>query len=155
MKNRSYQIRESENYIVYDTGIVWSNRKNKYIKPHKIGNGYIQIDINGKPMYLHRLIATLFIPNPENKPQVNHIDGNPQNNDVSNLEWCTQSENNIHANRTGLRKKKRRKLTDNDVVWVKQLNVTGYPQRLIGIIFGVSHPTIGKILRGETYVNYN
>ena len=60
------------------------------------------IDGKQKNFYVHRLIAEAFIPNPDDKPEVNHIDGNPANNRVENLEWVTRSENASHAYRTGL-----------------------------------------------------
>ena len=65
---------------------------------------FIGLTKDGKSYYFqpHRLVAQAFLPNPENKPQINHIDGNPLNNHVSNLEWCTQSENIKHAFATGL-----------------------------------------------------
>ena len=66
--------------------------------------GYVRIKINGKRYGLHRLIAELFVPNPEHKSEVNHKDGNKLNNRADNLEWATRSENQKHAYRIGLQK---------------------------------------------------
>src|SRR5574343_2110631 len=67
---------------------------------------YISIRVNGRSRHfsVHRLVAMAFIPYPDNKPQVNHIDGNKQNNLASNLEWATQSENMQHCYDSGLKK---------------------------------------------------
>lgn len=77
-------------------------------KPFISKKGYkivtLERDGIGKSFLVHRLVAELFIPNPENKPCVNHKDGNKLNNDVDNLEWCTYSENADHAYKTGLSK---------------------------------------------------
>lgn len=72
----------------------------------KIGYSIVTLSKNGKSYkeYIHRLVAKTFLSNPLNKEYVNHKDGNKQNNCVSNLEWCTPSENNYHAFQTGLKK---------------------------------------------------
>ena len=70
----------------------------------RAGNGtYKRVQLSGprKRFSVHRLVAEAFIKNPRNKPQVNHIDNNPSNNVVTNLEWCTGSENLIHAQKQG------------------------------------------------------
>lgn len=86
------------------------NKPEKILNPAKDSKGYLRVAIwkNGKQhtYKVHRLVADAFIPNPENKPQVNHIDGNKQNNNVENLEWCTNQENQIHSWKSGLRNSK-------------------------------------------------
>jgi len=64
--------------------------------------GYETVQIGGKTKLIHRLVAEAFIPNPENLPEINHIDGNKRNNAVSNLEWVSHLENIRHAWDTGL-----------------------------------------------------
>ena len=92
---------ESEYYISTD-GKIWNNKRGfleEMITFTNFGYRIIHLWKNGvsKNYRVGRLVATIFIPNPNNKPVVNHIDGNKQNDHVSNLEWCTGSENAKHA----------------------------------------------------------
>lgn len=71
-------------------------------------DGYKSVNLwkgkKGRNFLIHRPIALAFIPNPHNKPHINHKDGNPSNNAIDNLEWCTHQENMQHAHDTGLNK---------------------------------------------------
>ena len=101
-----------EEYQISNLGRIKSLKwgKERILTPRKNFKGYMQIHIrvNGKDKVIkvHRLVAEAFIPNPDNKPQVNHIDGNKENNTSLNLEWCTNSENQLHAYKNGLQKYK-------------------------------------------------
>lgn len=82
----------------------FKNTKGHIITDYKHSSGYKRLSIQRKTILLHRLVAITFIPNLENKEQVNHIDGNKLNNKLENLEWVTNKENQIHKINTGLYK---------------------------------------------------
>jgi len=92
-------------YLASFDGRIWSIRRNKWMKLSISGSDrqYLQVCLskNNKTKYfgVHRLIASVWIPNPNNLPQVNHIDENPLNNCVDNLEWCTAQYNNNYGTR--------------------------------------------------------
>lgn len=91
------------NYEISNKGNI-RNSQGKILKTFIQNRGYVCIRLAPKAVHktIHRLVAEHFIPNPNNLPCVNHIDGNKQNNSVENLEWCTVSGNILHARKTGL-----------------------------------------------------
>jgi hypothetical protein len=93
-------------YQISNLGRIKSLKGTQKIKKSTINNRGYRLTLLGykprKSFYIHRLVAQAFIPNPNNYPQVNHIDGNKLNNCVDNLEWCSQLDNIRHAYRNGL-----------------------------------------------------
>lgn len=91
---------DAPEYLVDTRGRVWSTKTGRYLKP-ALRNGYpfvyIRVGDGYKNLYIHRMVATIYIPNPSNLPEVNHIDRDKTNPDVSNLEWVSRHENMEHA----------------------------------------------------------
>ena len=152
-------------YCVNKDGDVVNYRKRKSLSQTRNANGYPCVCINFRndkmiaPIETHRLVALYHIPNPENKQQVNHIDGNPLNNNVANLEWATPQENVEHAYRTGLNwcvneKHKDAKLSVKDVERIRELKDT-YLRKELAKMFGVSASHISEIISGKSRKRIN
>lgn len=150
-------IKDYPNYSITKDGRVFNNKHNRYLKPFK-RTGYWSVSLYeaGKmnSIRIHRLLAQAYIDNPENKPCVNHIDGDKTNNNISNLEWCTYKENTKHSWNTGLQKvseKQRqavrnvkRKLTDIEVVAIRELKGK-VKQPVLAECYGVTQQSISYI----------
>jgi len=103
------EVKDFPNYLIYEDGRVWNKRgKGRFMKNSDNGTGYLRahlVNKNGmKNKYIHRLVAEHYIPNPENKLQVDHINRDKSDCRVENLRWVTRSEN---TQNTGVRKKNR------------------------------------------------
>jgi hypothetical protein len=129
----------------------------RILKPRLSRKGYLRVQftirLQHSDHYIHRLVAREFIPNPSALPYVNHLDGNPRNNQVTNLQWCTQKQNIEHALATGLMRNQAgegnhagSKLTNTDVILIRKL----HSQDGVGVCdlarqFNVSHSLISSV----------
>lgn len=143
-------------YEINSEGIVRRISTQQIKKPYIIHNGYlaVQLNIEGKRKgyLIHRLIAEYFIPNPKNKPFINHIDSNRLNNVLSNLEWCTHQENVIHSYKQGFSsntgsKNGFSKLNEELVKEIRKRHSLGETNKQIAKNIGVSENCIQQVTK--------
>lgn len=150
-------------YTITSDGLIYSDNSGLMKTRNRAGTNYqiinlSKLDGSKRTFRVHRLVMMAFNP-VENMDEleVNHIDGNKKNNKLENLEWCTASENQIHAFKTGLNKSRRgeesnfSKLTNDDVKKVFELREKGFLQREIAEIVGCTKSNISCILRGKSW----
>lgn len=156
-------VRSVDRLLTYSNGKI-ANHKGRVLRYTPDKQGYLKVGLNKNDKVvsrrIHRLVATAFIDNELLKREVNHIDGNKQNNTITNLEWCTPSENNIHAIKTGLRtgsgngshegeKNGRSKLSESDVVAIREMRSKGIVYREIAKIFSISTQQAWGVAKGK------
>ena len=155
-------------YEISDYGQVRRIRKGPHTQIGRVNrlflkrNGYLQAalckDNQTSHLLVHRLVARMFIPNPHNKPTVNHKDGDKQNNYFENLEWATKSEQQQHAYDTGLRDQigsnnAQAKLTEADVLELRRLRALGWKYSTLGEKFGIHARAAGLIGRRKRWTH--
>lgn len=146
-------------YEVSNLGKVKSTKKGNILVGafDKRGYHHTLLSLSGKPKTLltHRMVALSFIPNKESKPCVNHVDGNPRNNAVDNLEWVSYRENNLHSIKEGRRsycggeKNPNSKLKTSDVIKIRGSKLKGV---FLAKKFNVDPGTISSIRNNKTWV---
>lgn len=158
---------KQEEYIISNYGRVFSGKSGKYLNRHVGSRGYLQLSINGITYTVHRLVALTFIPNPEEKPEVNHKDNDRTNPRADNLEWVTHPENMEHAKTSGgfkncktrtvkKGKKSIRKLTMEQIQEARELHrkqkIT-WSIKNLALRYGISKSSMADIIHERTYRN--
>jgi hypothetical protein len=142
-------------YFITESGRVWSDKTKKFLSPWLDRKGYpaVTLCVDGKSSNksIHRLVAIEFIPNPNNKPSVNHIDNNPKNTHVTNLEWCTQSENMQHAAKQGRLSSSCRSAKIDESVAMELILRASEPVSDLAKEFNISPEIIRTLFRKETW----
>lgn len=156
-------VKYEDRFLITENGDLISKKSNKILSKVESDQGYLthSTKIGGRDgkcvlLRLHRLVAEAFIPNPDNKPFVNHCNGIKNYNNQKNLEWATGSENTNHALSLGLLKVNRgcdspvTDLTKEDIIYIRE-SAGKISQRQLGDEFNLDKSTIGSIIRKETF----
>jgi len=155
--NRCGQVKSLARKVKFRNGL--SSRKEKILSAGPTTSGYSAVTLsrNGKikGFQVHRLVALAFIPNPDRKPDINHINGIKMDNRVKNIEWCTASENILHSHRIGLRNHKgeshsQSKLTEEDV---RDIRVLEGLHKNIALIYGVTAGNVSMVKRRQSWLH--
>lgn len=154
--------RDIDNYYIFyeisNFGNV-RNKQTKYVLKQQLNSsGYLGVTLSHYRVkrLVHRLVGQAFIPNPENKPQINHKDSNKTNNKVENLKWLTAKENSLHSLKYGLgrdclRKNKYGRLNKNQILEILEYSKKGKKQQEIADIFKINHSMVSQILSGKRW----
>lgn len=141
--------------ITYDGQII-NKHNNHVLKGRPNSKGYLRVCIGKKFMFIHRLVAEKWIPNPDNKEQVNHKDGNKLNNSANNLEWVSNKQNRTHAVDNFLHLQGEdcpySKLNWEIVEYIRK-NPDNLTQKELGEKFGVARTTISSVVNYRTWKN--
>lgn len=139
-------------YGVERDGRVWSYHSQRYLKPWLNRQGYHRVALGNKSFGVHRLVAITYIPNPENKRDVNHKDHNPANNHLDNLEWMTPKENIHYCMLAGRHLNNRtKKLTADMRKEILELRRQGWSTPKLARKFNVSQACIMQFVSGRSY----
>ena len=155
-------INYNDKYEVSNTGEIRNIKTKRVLRQFLGRGGYYRTQFDGKTRTVHRVVAMMFLPMVNGKDFVNHIDGDKQNNNAQNLEWCTRSENIRHAYDNNLIVKPKGELNgrallrEKDVVFIRKHYVPYgklYTIKMLASKFGVKERTIRSVIYNEKWNN--
>lgn len=152
MDNLLVKINGFENYSINRKGEVFSHITNKFLKPRKDSHGYLFVDLNGKSKLIHRLVAETFLMKIDGLNYVNHIDENKENNNIRNLEWCTNSWNmKIATNKNHI------KIPSELILEIRQNNMRAVDAHrfLLERGINITYRRVRDIVNNKTYKSIN
>lgn len=146
----------NENYLVTEDGKIYDKVKKVWLKTRVKDDGYILVTLGGKNERLHRVVCITYHKNPDNKPEVNHLDGDKGNNHKDNLEWVTSKENKDHAWSLGLYKDVCENhhsavYTDEQIHKACKMMEDGYRNKDVAEILHIDKDAVSHIRRGSLW----